>query len=60
MRIEINNDGVVILRVPMRTTLKQAGEIIERNRGWIDKHMAVVQAIPTCHRISEWLPEHGL
>ena len=43
VRIEINNDGVVILRVPMRTTLKQAGEIIERNRGWIDKHMAVVQ-----------------
>ena len=44
VRIEINEAGVPVLRVPLRTTLKQAQELIERNRGWIEKHVAIVKA----------------
>ncbi|MDO4203995.1 MAG: M48 family metallopeptidase [Selenomonadaceae bacterium] len=43
VRIEINNEGTVILRVPMRTTVKQTREMIEKNRSWIEKHTAIVQ-----------------
>lgn len=40
-RIEINSEGIIRLRVPLRTTKKRALEIIEENREWIEKHLTV-------------------
>lgn len=40
-RIEINNEGIIRLRVPLRTTKKRAREIIEENRDWIEKHLTI-------------------
>lgn len=40
-RIEINSEGILRLRVPMRTTKKRVREIIEENRDWIEKHLTI-------------------
>lgn len=40
-RIEINSEGILRLRVPLRTTKKRAREIIEENRDWIEKHLTI-------------------
>lgn len=42
-RIEISNEGILRLRVPLRTSEKRARKIIEENRDWVEKHLATAK-----------------
>lgn len=42
--LEVNKEGKVIVRAPMRTSMREIRTFVERNISWIESHKAKVQA----------------
>ena len=43
-RITIQDDGAVVVVLPMRAPAREAGEIVERHRSWVERHVARIIA----------------